>query len=295
MSFTTDQKDLILSEHIRTSCCLKALFEGVLFSCGFLKNDEVHLIVPKDIAPYLQNYANDLFSIMFENVAVLPGGKKIEVSMHSASSKRFIQSFQDGVLSPSEKCAMCFSYFLKGVFLTCGMVSDPSIEFRIEFTLLRQDSRIGAFVDLIREYGIELKETKRHGQIVLYTKRSSSLEDFFALANMNQVTFALMNYKIEHEIRNNANRISNCEMSNIEKAVTASSRHLAVITELSEAGLLSSLPEELEQTARLRLENPDLSAAQLAAMMTPAITKSGLVHRLNRIIKMANEMLGSVK
>ena len=80
--------------------------------------------------------------------------------------------------------------------------------------------------------GIELKEAVRNKKTFLYTKRSSVVEDFFALANMNQVTFELMNQKIEHEIRNNANRISNCEMSNIEKAVTASTKHLAAIEAL---------------------------------------------------------------
>ena len=189
---------------------------------------------------------------------------------------------------------MCFSYFLKGIFLVCGMMSDPSVEFRLEFVLLQSQERIERFLKMMMAHGIELKMTYRHGQAVLYTKKSSSIEDFFALANMNQVTFTLMNIKIEREIRNNANRVSNCEMSNIEKAVTASSRHLAAIIELSSAGLLSSLPEELEQTARLRLENPDLSVSQLASMMTPAITKSGMVHRLNRIKKIASELLGSV-
>lgn len=294
MSFSTEQKDAILSEHIRTSCCLKALFEGILFSSAIVKENEVHLIIPKELAPYVQGYANDLFATSLESVERKPGGKKIEVSLRSSSCRKFLLSISDPSFSPSMKCPMCFSYFLKGIFLVCGMVSDPSVEFRLEFVLLQLKERLDLFAKLMMEYGIELKVANRHGQAVLYTKRSASLEDFFALANLNQVTFTLMNAKIEHEIRNNANRISNCEMSNIEKAVTASSRHLTAIAELSSAGLLSSLPEELEQTAKLRLENPDLSVSQLASMMTPAITKSGMVHRLNRIMKIAKELLGSL-
>ena len=295
MSFTTEQKDIILSEHIRTSCCLKALFEGILFSSAFLKDNDVHIVIPKELAPYLQSYVSDLFSTSIQSVKIKPGGRKLEVSLHSASSKKFIQSLGAEEFRPSQKCPMCFSYFLKGVFLASGMVSDPLVEFRLEFLLIQDEKRIQSFVDLMNHYGIELKSTNRHGQKVLYVKRSSSLEDFFALANLNHVTFTLMNAKIEHEIRNNANRISNCEMSNIEKAVTASSRHLSAITQLADAGLLSSLPEELEQTARLRLEYPDLSVSQLASMMTPAITKSGMTHRLNKIIKIANELLGSTR
>ena len=294
MSFTTEQKDLILSEHIRTSCCLKALFEGILFASGFVEGDNVHLVIPKELAPYIQGYVNDLFSISLNSVERKPGGKKIEVSMHSTASKKYLNSLARDGVSVSTKCAFCLSYFLKGVFLVCGMVSDPQVEFRLEFTLFQEEGRISSFGTMLQEYGIEMKRANRHGQTVLYSKKSASLEDFFALANMNQVTFLLMNAKIEHEIRNNANRVFNCEMSNIEKAVSASSRHLSAIMELSSAGLLSSLTDELEQTARLRLENPDLSISQLASLMTPAITKSGLTHRLNKIIKIAKELLNSV-
>lgn len=295
MSFSTEQKDLILSEHVRTSCCLKALFEGILFSSAYLKDDDVRLVIQKDLAPYIQGYCSDLFSTSITSVERKAGGRKLEVSLHSSSSRKFLHSLSQGEVTPSTKCPICFSYFLKGIFLVCGMVSDPLVEFRLEFTLIQEESRLCAFVSLMNAYGIELKRANRHGQVVLYTKKSSSLEDFFALANMNQVAFTLMNAKIEHEIRNNANRISNCEMSNIEKAVTASSRHLSAIMELSSAGLLSSLPEELEQTAKLRLENPDLSVSQLASMMTPAITKSGMIHRLNRIMKIANELLSTMR
>ena len=295
MSFTTEQKDILLTEHIRTSCCLKSLFDGILFSSGFVKDDDVHLVVPKELAPYIQGYVNDLFGAPLHSVERKAGGKKIEVSLHSTSSKKFLNSLSNGELPLFHKCPLCFSYFLKGIFLLAGAVSDPLVEFRLEFTLLQEEGRIDSFSNLMSEHGIELKRATRHGQTVLYVKRSSYLEDFFALANMNQVTFILMNAKIEHEIRNNANRVSNCEMSNIEKAVTASTRHLSAIGELAAVGLLSSLPDELEKTARLRLEYPDLSVSQLAQMMTPAITKSGMVHRLNRIIKMANEILGTVK
>ena len=68
MSFSTEQKNAILSEHIRTSCCLKSLFEGILFSCAFVKENDVHLLIPKELAPYIQSYANDLFASSLECV-----------------------------------------------------------------------------------------------------------------------------------------------------------------------------------------------------------------------------------
>ena len=61
--------------------------------------------------------------------------------------------------------------------------------------------------------------------------------------------------------------------------------------QLAKRGLLSSLPEELERTARLRLEHKDLSLSQLAPLCVPPITKPGLSHRLNKIVQIADRML----
>ena len=58
-----------------------------------------------------------------------------------------------------------------------------------------------------------------------------------------------------------------------------------------ERGLISQLPDELEMTARFRMENRDMSLSQLAGAITPPISKSGLSHRLKKITEMAEKLL----
>ena len=99
-----------------------------------------------------------------------------------------------------------------------------------------------------------------------------------------------MNSKIEKQFRNEANRRTNCEAGNIARSVSAAQRVVKVIERLEKDKLLSSLPEELERVARARLENPEASLAQLASMITPPITKSGLNHRLQRVMEYAAAM-----
>ena len=100
---------------------------------------------------------------------------------------------------------------------------------------------------------------------------------------MNATTFLLMNSKIESEFKNTANRIRNCETNNIIKSISASAKFVEAIEALESANLLSTLPEELEKTARLGLQYKDYSLARLAAEFTPPISKPGLSHRLNKI------------
>ena len=53
---------------------------------------------------------------------------------------------------------------------------------------------------------------------------------------------------------------------------------------LEENGKLDTLPDELKETARVRMENEQLSLADLGALLTPPVTKSGVRHRLDKIL-----------
>ena len=64
-----------------------------------------------------------------------------------------------------------------------------------------------------------------------------------------------------------------------------------LIRQLKEQQLFSLMPEELIATAELRLQYEDYSLSQLASVAVPAITKSGLNHRLKKIVDFARQHL----
>ena len=64
----------------------------------------------------------------------------------------------------------------------------------------------------------------------------------------------------------------------------AGARQTAAIRYLAEQELLLSLSDDLRYTAHLRLDNPETTLTELAAMHSPPITKSGLNHRLEKIM-----------
>ena len=94
-----------------------------------------------------------------------------------------------------------------------------------------------------------------------------------------------MNKKIEKEIRNNANRIANCETANIEKSISAAQTQIEAILALQKSGKFALLPTYLRETAKIRLENPEMSFAELATLFSPPQSKSGIYHRLQKIVE----------
>ncbi len=217
------------------------------------------------------------------------GGRRVIVRFSSPAAIRHLKAFTDGEECFTSKCAGCQSAFLSGAFLASGRASDPAKQYLLEFLVPHNRER---FVDVFSELGLTPRISKKPNEVLIYFRKSTDIEDFFALAGMNDAMYAIMNEKINGELRNNVNRIINCTTSNIGKAVSASHYQIELIEQLIEKGLISKLPEELEATARMRLLHRDLSLSQLAAIITPKISKPGLSHRLKKITELAKELLG---
>lgn len=89
-------------------------------------------------------------------------------------------------------------------------------------------------------------------------------------------------------IRNNANRAANCDSGNIAKQVRAASHQIALIEQMQADGTLQSLSPKLQETATVRVENPNATYEELARLLH--ITKSGVVNRLRKIIQSRNAL-----
>ena len=53
---------------------------------------------------------------------------------------------------------------------------------------------------------------------------------------------------------------------------------------------ISSLPDNLQELAHLRLDNPEASLSDLEKMLDEPISRSGINHRLSRIVKIADKI-----
>lgn len=195
----------------------------------------------------------------------------------------------NGGILPAFVCDKCAAAFLRGVFLGCGNVTDPAHTYHLDFTL-NDESTAPALCDALQLAGLAApRRFCRKGQTVLYYKSSSDIEDLLAYLGATRSVFSLMDAKIYKEIRNDTNRRQNFDLANLSKAVSGAQAHLWAIEVLRHTGKLALLPEQLQTTARLRTTYPDLPLADLAAAHDPPLTKSGLNHRLHKLLQLARE------
>ena len=294
MSFSQEVKAEIMTSQYKSSCCRRALLNGILSSkASVVGASVVFNIETAELAVFTSALIKEFFGKDTLIAAPARGGRCKTVTFESKAAKSYITGINtNGNVIPYYKCQYCQMAYLRGIFFSTGRVTDPSKQFCLEFSL---GKRANIFLKMFEELGLDFKVSNRSGETLLYTKNSSVIEDFFSLAELNNATFAIMNIKIANDLKNNANRLRNFDTVNISKAVDAANAQTTMIKELYERGLLGSLPDELEQTAKLRLANPDMSLAQLAIHSVPPISKSGITHRLSKIMLLGEELLNKNK
>lgn len=186
--------------------------------------------------------------------------------------------------------------FLRGVFVSCGSVTDPNKEYHLELVLPEND-RTPALLDFIAEHGMSLKETTRgrarSKKTVLYAKESELIEDCLTYIGAANHSMEIMQVKIVKDFRNRVNRSVNCENANLDKTVAASNKSTAAIEYIFSTMGADWLSPDLRETARLRVENPEMSLSELCGMFPEKISRSGLNHRLKKLSKLAEELRSS--
>lgn len=188
----------------------------------------------------------------------------------------------------------CKRAFLRGVFLATGSISDPNKAYHFEITATTEE-KAKQIQDIIKVFNLDAKIVLRKKNYVVYIKEGSQIVD---ILNVMEAPLALMNLenvRILKEMRNSINRKVNCETANINKTVNAATRQIEDILYIKKKVGFGELNESLEEIARLRIENPDLSLVELGALLSKPIGKSGVNHRLRKLSQIANNLREQIK
>lgn len=92
------------------------------------------------------------------------------------------------------------------------------------------------------------------------------------------------------DMRNTVNRQVNCETANLNKTVGAAVVQIDAINFLKKMKKYDELPDSLIEIAELRIEYPEMSLKDLGTQLEKPIGKSGVNHRLKKIIEIADEL-----
>ncbi len=179
--------------------------------------------------------------------------------------------------------------YIRGAFLGCGSLTDPEKTYHMEF-VIDNLNYARSLKHLLNHYGLGAKIIERKNHYVIYLKDGDKISDTLKLIGAFESILELENIRAFKDIRNNINRIVNCETANLDKTVNAAVRQRCNINYIKVKIGLEHLPRELREVAELRLEHENASLKELGEMMSPKLGKSGVNHRLRRLDELAEAL-----
>ena len=183
----------------------------------------------------------------------------------------------------------CRRAFLRGAFLCAGSISDPEKFYHFEIVCTTPAKAL-QLQEIIQSFEIDAKIVKRKKYHVVYVKEGAQIVELLGLMGAGVSLMNLENVRILKGMRNTVNRKVNCETANINKTVNAAVKQMEDIIYIRDTVGLHRLPENLEETALLRLEYPQASLKELGTLLSIPVGKSGINHRLRKICSIAEEL-----
>lgn len=298
MSFSSNVKSELCRLPLNHRAEALAEAYGVLLYCNTFSTAAIRIVTESaDFAARLPKLFKKAFGFGFDTE---PGeqatGKRIFAIEDSQKIHKIFAAFGDSAAS-SVTLHVNFGVleeetdrlaFLRGAFLAGGSVTDPAKRYHLE--LITSHYKVSRETDaLLLDVGFYPKAMTRGGSGILYFKQSDYIEDFLTAIGAPVCAMGVMEAKVEKDLRNDVNRRVNCETANLTKVVDASLEQIAAIRRLEEAGRMDTLPHKIQQTARLRMENPEATLTELAQMLDPPVTKSAMNHRMRKLLELSRE------
>ena len=311
MSFSSNVKNEISKIYIEDTCCQKAELSALIKLTGTIQiagNNEIGIRLTTENAAI----ARRIFSLLKTNYSI---HTRVTMTKNRQFRRKYSYTLLIGAENSSEKLLLslgilrtgtgirinhripkeiiaddcCKKAYLRGVFLGGGSISDPEKTYHIEIVT---DNKPFAtdIMNLINTYGLNAKIVKRKNSYVVYMKESENIVDFLNIIGAHNALLNIENIRIFKEMRNNVNRLVNCETANLSKTVNAAMRQINNIQYIKDNMGLKKLPKSLRDMAELRLLHRDYSLSELGEVMNPPIGKSGVNHRLRRLDQIAEDL-----
>lgn len=307
MSFSTTTKEELARLQGKKRCCDIAEIASLIRMHGTLQissNQKYSLNVTTEnaaVARKIFNLAKDLLKLPVDIVVrrklrlkknnsylvkIYPHGLEDLQKIGLVNQEGEIQSGIDRNLVKT-RCDQ--KAYLRGAFLAGGSISNPEGNYHLE--IITNDEVLAKDISaLLNNFKLNAKVSTRKRFHVVYLKESNHIFEFLALIGAHTAVLEFENIRILKGMRNQVNRIVNCETANLSKTVDASVRQLENIRLIEQTIGIKTLPENLQTIAKVRLQFPDFSLKELGEILCPKVGKSGVNHRLRKIEEIAEKI-----
>ena len=289
MSFSTDVKEeLSKLNNLANKDCVKAEMYGYL-STNNISKDNGYIKFSTENEYNINRFAKLLNNLNINKYDIDIVGKSFSIKLTKSESNNLKTIFDSYEIENNENVEKAY---IRGVFLGSGSINNPQNKYHIEI-ILNSIQNTEKIIKILNKYGINFKvlyaSNENKSKDSIYSKDGEEISKFLAFIGASSAVLKFEEIRVYRDMRNNVNRIVNCETANLAKTVDASVKQINAINKLKESGKFNDLPENLKELANLRIENPESSLIELGKMLKESVGKSGVNYRMKKILKLSEE------
>ena len=282
MSFSSDIKEeLSKVNNLKNKTILEAEFLGYILTGNTTNSRDVLEFITENEFN-IERFYRILFNLGIEYEPEVRG----KVFVATIKKTEDVEKLMEIKLEQNDELQKAI---VKGAFLGAGSITDPNKQYHLEI-FFQEKNNAEYILNICKTFGVYLKILEYNNKFQLYIKDGEEISKFLALLGTNRGVLSFEDVRITKEIKNNVNRLVNCETANLNKIVNASVNQVNDIKLIQKLNKFEELPEDLKEIALIRLENPDMSLKALGELLEKPIGKSGVNHRLQRIHEFAEDL-----
>ena len=177
--------------------------------------------------------------------------------------------------------------WVRGVWGGCGSLCVPKAGY---YLVIRTSSQALAkrVTQVLHRAGISPNE-RLYGKHELIVRNQQDIVLFLNKIGLTDVSLRVEDKAILRAMRDQANKMRNCDTANINKALKAAQEQSALAAWLFQNDLVEALPQNLRVLVEARLEHPEESLSELGRRLSPPVTKSTVKYRWTRLCKFISE------
>lgn len=181
---------------------------------------------------------------------------------------------------------------VRGSFMGAGSISNPKSKYHLEIVFQIEENAL-KINHILNHFEINSKVLQRAKNYIVYIKDGEDISNFLAFIGANKSVLKFEENRVIRDVRNNVNRIVNCETANLNKVIQTAVKQIEDIKLIKKKNKFNDLNAGEKELAELRLKNPEASLTELGKMLKKPISKSGVNHRMRAIEELANELKSS--
>ena len=132
--------------------------------------------------------------------------------------------------------------YIRGVFMGNGSINEPKNNYHLEINI-KEDVLVDKISKILNKYGIEVKRIRKSNGNSVYIKDGEEISKFLAFIGANTSVLKFEEARVLRDMRNNVNRIVNCETANLNKTAQASAKQIQAIKIIQKYNKFNKIPE----------------------------------------------------